>query len=176
AGAQTIIGFLAAPPAPTQAEQALTQAQAALAQAAQAVTQAQTALRGANGNNPLLQALTAGGTNIPPELLAALTGAPAPAAGARGPQLPTFTTVANVNAPGQVQFTGDETFYETLFAGSGSTFAEIRGKVDRGEAIPPMALAAKVTVNIDNTYEVSNEQITHNVVGMVEGTDPVLKD
>jgi len=177
AGAQTIIGFVAAPAAPTTAEQALTQAQTALTQAAQALTQAQTALRGANGNNAaLLQALTAGGGTVTPELLAALTGAPAPAAAARGPQLPTFTTVQRVDALGQVQFSGDETFYEALFAGSGTTFAEIRGKVDRGEAIAPMALSAKVTVNIDNAYEVTSEQITHNVVGMVEGTDATLKD
>src|SRR5688572_14038041 len=39
-----------------------------------------------------------------------------------------------------------------------------------------MSLAAQVTINIDNTFEVLSEQITHNVVGMVEGTDPVLKD
>src|SRR5688572_4832315 len=39
-----------------------------------------------------------------------------------------------------------------------------------------MSLAAQVTINIDNTFEVLSEQVTHNVVGMVEGTDPVLKD
>jgi hypothetical protein len=39
-----------------------------------------------------------------------------------------------------------------------------------------MSLPAKVTINIDNTFEVISEQITHNVVGMVEGTDPALKD
>jgi hypothetical protein len=176
AGAQTIIGFIAAPALPTSAEQALVQAQAALTQATQALAQAQTALRGAGGNTPaLLQALQTGGANVTPELLAALTGQPAPA-GARGPQLPTFTTVQRVDSPGQVQFSGDETFYEALFAGSGTTFADIRARTDRGDAVPPMSLPAKVTVNIDNVYEVSNQQITHNVVGMIEGTDPALKD
>jgi hypothetical protein len=74
------------------------------------------------------------------------------------------------------QFSGDETFYDALFAGSGTTFAEVRARIDRGEPLPPMTLPAKVTVNIDNGYEVQSQQITHNVVGIVEGTDPVLKD
>jgi hypothetical protein len=39
-----------------------------------------------------------------------------------------------------------------------------------------MSLPVKVTVVIDNTFEVISEQITHNVVGLVEGTDPALKD
>ena len=42
--------------------------------------------------------------------------------------------------------------------------------------IAPITLPAKITINIDNTFEVLNEQISHNVVGMIEGTDPVLKD
>ena len=37
-------------------------------------------------------------------------------------------------------------------------------------------LPAKVSIAIDNTYEVVSEQLSHNVVGMVEGTDPKLKD
>src|SRR5215468_12072578 len=39
-----------------------------------------------------------------------------------------------------------------------------------------MTLPAKVTISIDNTFDVINEQISHNVVGIIEGTDPVLKD
>jgi hypothetical protein len=175
AGALSIIAFAASPASPTTAEQALTQAQTALVQAAQAVTQAQTALRGNNPNNAALaQALAAAGA--PPELIAQLGGGPAAPAGARGPQLPTFTTVQNVDGRVPPQFSGDETFYEALFAGSGTTFAEIRAKVDRGENLSPVSLPAKVTVNIDNTYEVSSQQITHNVVGIVEGSDPALKE
>jgi hypothetical protein len=176
AGALSVVGFIAAPAAPTSTEQALVQAQAALVQAAQALTQAQNALRGNAGNNPAaLQALIAAGA--PPELIAQLTGGqPAAAGGARGPQLPTFTTVQSTDGKIAPQFSGDETFYEALFAASGTTFSEIRAKVDRGEAVAPMSLSAKVTINIDNGYEVTTQQITHNVVGMVEGSDPALKD
>jgi hypothetical protein len=178
AGALSIIGFTPSPTPPTSAEQALTQAQVALTQAAQALTQAQTALRGGNNQNAnaLLQALVAAGA--PAEVLAQAAGTLGPAV-ARGPQppaLPQFTTVQRVDGMVAPQFSGDETFYEALFAGSGTTYAEIRAKVDRGEAPAPMSLPAKVTVNIDNVYEVATQQITHNVVGMVEGTDPALKD
>jgi hypothetical protein len=174
AGALSIVGFTATPAPPSSAEQSLVQVQTALTQAAQALTQAQAAVRGGNANTAAtVQALIAAGA--PPELIAQLTGG-APATGNRGPVLPTFNTVLNVANKIAPQFTGDEVFYDALLAGSGTTFAEIRAKIDRGEAIPPMSLSAKVTINIDNGYEVTNEQITHNVVGMVEGSDPVLKD
>jgi hypothetical protein len=155
-GATAAITFAAAPVAPSAAEQALAQALTALNQANAAVTQAQQALRGRGGQ---------GGRG----------GGNPNAAGARGAQAPDITTVQRVDFLVTPSFTGDETFFETLFAGSGVTFADIRAKAERGEAIAPMPLPAKVTLNIDNTFDVISEQITHNVVGMVEGTDPALK-
>lgn len=74
------------------------------------------------------------------------------------------------------QFTGDETLFEALFDGGSVKFADILAAARRGETIAPLSLPAKVTINIDNTFEVLNEQISHNVVGVIEGTDPVLKD
>jgi hypothetical protein len=38
-----------------------------------------------------------------------------------------------------------------------------------------VSLRATVTVTIDNTYEPVSQQVTSNVVGLVEGTDPELK-
>jgi len=158
-GAKATIGFAATPAAPTAAEQALTQAQAALTQANAAVAQAQQALRG--GGN-------AGGGR----------GGVQPAAG-RGGQAAApadITTVQRVDGIVTPQFTGDETFFEALFDGSGVKFSDILATARRGEPIAPVTLAAKVTINIDNTFVVLNEQISHNVVGMIEGTDPALKD
>jgi hypothetical protein len=74
------------------------------------------------------------------------------------------------------QFSGDETFFEALFEGSPVKFAEILAAARRGDLVAPLTLPAKVTINIDNTFVVLSEQISHNVVGMIEGTDPVLKD
>src|SRR5262249_16379924 len=34
----------------------------------------------------------------------------------------------------------------------------------------------KITVNVDNSFDVVSEQLTRNVVGIVEGTDPQLKE
>jgi hypothetical protein len=152
-GAAAAINFAPTPAAPSAAEQALAQALTALNQANAAVTQAQQALRGRGGR-----------------------GGNAPAAGARGAQTPDVTTVQRVESIVTPSFTADETFFEALFSGSPVSFAEVRAKAERGEPLAPATLAAKVTVSIDNTFEVITEQITHNVVGMVEGTDPVLKD
>jgi len=74
------------------------------------------------------------------------------------------------------QFTADETFFEALFDGASVKFADILVTARRGEPIAPVTLSAKVTVDVDNVFTVVNEQISHNVVGWIEGTDPALKD
>ena len=149
-GAGAFIGFAATPPAPSATEQALASAQAALSQATAAVTQAQQAARGGRGRQ---------------------------GAGGRGaaPATPDFTTVQRLDAPVMPQLTGDETFFDALFSGGSMTFADVRAKAAKGEPLPPASLPAKVTVTIDNTYEVVSEQITHNVVGLIEGVDPKLR-
>ena len=87
---------------------------------------------------------------------------------------PTPYSLDNLVAP---QFTGDETFFEALFAGGPVSFADLKAKADKGEALTPMAMPnVKVAVNIDNTYDVVYEQLSRNVVGMIEGSDPKLKD
>ena len=154
-GAAAAITFAPTPAAPSAAEQALTQALAALNQANAAVTQAQQALRGRGG----AARGGRGGNNV-----------------GRGAQTVDLTTVESVEKTVTPNLTADETFFESLFQGNSISFADIRAKAERGEAIAPIALPAKVTIAIDNTYEVLSEQITHNVVGIVEGTDPALKD
>jgi Peptidase family M28 len=150
-GAGAVITFA---PAPNPAEQALAQAEAALAQANAAVAQAQQALRGAGGRGGFGRGGGRGGNATPADL----------------------TTVQKVDAIMTPQFTADETFFDALFSGTPVKFADIMAKAEKGETLSPMSFPAKVTVNIDNTFEVVSEQISHNVVGMIEGTDPVLKD
>jgi hypothetical protein len=93
-------------------------------------------------------------------------GAPIPA------DLTTVQRVDNLIAP---QFTADETFFAALFGGS-APFADIKAKAEKGEPIPAMSLPGRVTINIDNAYETISQQLSHNVIGMIEGADPVLKD
>ncbi len=158
AGAKGAVGFAAAPPPPTAAEEALMKAQDALAQATAAVNQAEAATRGgARG----------------------FGGGFAGGRGGRGgaPTVPAdVTTVQNVNLPVTPNFTADEAFYEFLLSASPTRFADLKAKADKGEATAPFAINAKITVNIDNTFEVVSQQLAHNVVGLIEGTDPKLRD
>lgn len=157
AGAKGVLGFAAAPPAQTPADEALVKALEALTQAQQAVAQAQAQLRGGR---------------------AGLPGA-AGFGGGRGgaPTIPAdITSVQNVQLPVTPNFSADETFFEFLLSASSMKFADLKARADKGEAAAPFAINAKITVNIDNTFEVVSQQIAHNVVGMIEGSDPKLKD
>jgi hypothetical protein len=157
--AGAVISFVP-PPSQTPAEQALALAQTALAQAQSALTQANAAvvqaqqgLRGGRGGAGQAPAVT----------------------GQRGAG-PDVTTVQRVDAVVTPQFTGDEAFFEALFAGSPVKFSDIKAEAEKGEPIPPISWPAKITIDIDNTYTTVSEQISHNVVGLIEGSDPTLKD
>ena len=156
-GAAATIGFVPTV-MPSAADTALAQAQAALAQAAEAVTAAQAQLAGRGAGRG------AGGGG-----------------GGRGPAAPAVADVNSTIPPDAVevppQFTADETFFDFLFSGHPVKFAELRARLDKGEALPWVPIpAAKITINIDNTYDVISAEYSRNVVGMVEGSDPKLKD
>jgi len=161
-GASAAVAFSAAPTPPSASEEALTKAQAALTQAAEAVTQAQQALQAQRAGRG---AAFAGGRGF---------------GGGRGAAptvTPDITTVQKVDQLVSPQFTGDETFYTYLFSGGPVTFADLKAKADKGEPLPAMSLPnVKVSVDIDNTFETVSMQVSKNVVGMVEGSDPKLKD
>jgi hypothetical protein len=163
-GAKAVITFAPAPPPPTPAEQALTQAQTALNQANQAVAQAQQAVLAARGNGRGGDGQRGGGGG----------GGGRGRGGAQAS--PDFTTVQRVDLSTPAQFTGDEAFFEALFASGPLKFSDIKAKAEKGESISAATLPTKMTISIDNTYELISEQIAHNVVGMIEGTDPALKN
>jgi hypothetical protein len=159
AGAKAVISYAPAPPAPTAAEAALTQAQDALTKAQDAVTQAQAQLQGRGGNR-------AGGAGFG-------------GGGGRGRgALPTadVTTVQKVDNLVAPNFTGDDAFFDALFGGGPVKFADVLAKAQKGDPIQAMTLPARVSITIDNSFEVISEQLTRNVVGMIEGADPKLKD
>lgn len=156
AGATGVVGFAPAPPAPNATTEALAKAQEALAQAQAALTAAQNAARGNDGG-------FAGRGGFGGR------GGPAP--------IPSdFTTVQNVQLPVTPNFTGDETFFEFLLSASPTTFADLKALAGKGGAMTPFAINARVTVQVDNTFEVVSQQLAHNVVGMIEGSDPTLKN
>jgi hypothetical protein len=56
-------------------------------------------------------------------------------------------------------------------------YAELKDKASKGEPIPGFALKnVRITFNTDAKYQVVRTQYTHNVVGIIEGSDPKLKD
>ncbi len=152
-GAKAAIGLVAAP-APTAAEQALTQAQEALQKATDAVQQAPAQIAGRAGR--------------------AGRGAPV----GRGRAMLPAADLTSVERPDAIvapQFTGDETFFEALLAGSSLTVADLTARAAKGEPLTAVSLPAHVSLTIDNSFEVVSEQLTRNVVGTVEGSDPRLK-
>jgi Zn-dependent M28 family amino/carboxypeptidase len=62
---------------------------------------------------------------------------------------------------------------EKLFTGSGHTFAEILETANAGKQLPRFALPASIRA----TVKIATEEIeSQNVVGLLPGTDPKLKD
>lgn len=152
--AKAAIGF-APTAAPTPAEQALTQAQEALQKATEAVQQAQAQVQGRGAGRGAGFGGRGGGRAVLPAA--------------------DMTIVERPDALTAPQFTGDETFFEALFAGAPVKFEDVRARAAKGEPIAPVSLSTKVSITIDNTFEIVSEQLTRNVVGMVEGSDPALK-
>jgi hypothetical protein len=90
---------------------------------------------------------------------------------------PHFTTVQRFDAPVAPAAAAQDAFFEFLFSGSEVPYAELKAKAERREPLPSFALKnVKVTFTIDPDYTVVRTQLTKNVVGVVEGTDPQLRD
>jgi hypothetical protein len=88
-----------------------------------------------------------------------------------------LTTVARVDGPVAPSITADESVLDLLFSGGGEPFSSLRVRASKGE---PLARTSNptvtVTFTVDNTFDATSTQLTENVVGMVEGSDPALKD
>ncbi len=92
------------------------------------------------------------------------------------PHVNNLTTVRNVDAVIPPALTGDEAFFEFLFRGSAVSFDDLRARAGRGAALPAATLSdVSVTIQVHNDYDEVGEKRTENVVGMVPGTDPVLR-
>ena len=103
----------------------------------------------------------------------------APAAGRGGaPQVqPDFTTVQRFDNIVTPQLSAQDEFLEFLFSGSEMKFSELKEAAAKRDALPRFALkGVKMTINVDATYDAVRTQRTNNVVGIIEGSDPKLKD
>jgi hypothetical protein len=106
-------------------------------------------------------------------------GGQAPAGGGRGgAQIDAdFTTAQRYDRPTAPIVTVQDEFLDFLFSGSDVKYAELKERVAKQEPLAPFALKnARVTIDVDADYVVVNTRLTRNVVGVVEGSDPKLKD
>lgn len=88
-----------------------------------------------------------------------------------------FTTVQRYDAVAPPVVTAQDEFFEFLFSGSDVRYSELKALVEKREALPRFALkGVKLTIDVDADYQVVRTRRTNNVVGIVEGSDPKLRD
>jgi len=114
---------------------------------------------------------------------AAAAGAPAaqPQRGAGGGRgngnLGDFTTVERLDKNIPPAITAGDEFFDFVFKAAGQNYADIKAKADKSEPLPAIALGTvSLTINVDNDYDVVQTRLSRNVVAIVEGSDPRLKN
>jgi Zn-dependent M28 family amino/carboxypeptidase len=96
----------------------------------------------------------------------------------RGGQIPAadFTTTQRLDLPTAPSVNASDEFFAMLFSRAPMKYEELKQKADAQEPLPSFRLSGvKLTFNLDADYEIVRTQLTHNVVAIVEGSDPVLK-
>jgi Zn-dependent M28 family amino/carboxypeptidase len=150
-------------PAPAPPSPEVVAAQAAVEQATQALSDAQAQLQQARAT----AAGRGGGRG----------GGRGAGRGGGGAVQPNLITVQRVDLLVTPQFTADEEFFAFLFSAAPVTFEAYRAKAEAGEPLDTFTIPnVTVTIDVNNTYDVVSTELTKNVVGMVEGSDPALKD
>lgn len=90
---------------------------------------------------------------------------------------PDFTTVQRLDAEVAPTVSAGDDLLEFLLASAGASYTDLKDKASRGEKLPAITLKnVRLTFNLDADYRVIRTQYTRNVVGIVEGSDPKLKD
>jgi hypothetical protein len=124
-------------------------------------------------------------TTTPPSASPASPASPAapaapPPGGGRGgasASLGDFQTVQRLDNKIAPQITAGDEFFTFVFSASGLSYADLKAKADAREPLPAAALKdVKLTIEVDADYTVVQTRLTRNVVGIIPGTDPKLKD
>jgi hypothetical protein len=98
-------------------------------------------------------------------------------AGRGGALQPDFTTTERLDKAAPQTITSSEELIEFLFSGSEYKYADLKALAQQQEPLPKFTLkGVTLTFDIDADYQVVNTRYTRNVVGVVEGTDPRLKN
>ncbi len=87
------------------------------------------------------------------------------------------TKLGRIDRPRAPRLTADETVFARALAAGPFPLERLQAMARQGETLPVFAVPnVPVTIDVDNRYTLATEQLTENVVGLVEGTDPVLRD
>ncbi|MGH9761669.1 MAG: M28 family peptidase, partial [Blastocatellia bacterium] len=90
---------------------------------------------------------------------------------------PDFTTVQRLDSPIAPNVSAQDDFFNFLLNGQEAAYADLKEKADKQEPLPSFALKnVKITVSLNADYRIVKTQLTHNVIGILEGADPKLKD
>jgi hypothetical protein len=110
-------------------------------------------------------------------LLETFAGASIAYAPSLSPEPDTLRTVEKFDRMIAPDITASDEFFAFLLSGTPGQFDKFKAAAISGAPLPPISLAGvQVVVNIAATYEITNTRLTRNVVGMVDGADPVLKN
>jgi hypothetical protein len=128
-------------------------------------------LRAAATIGPMNTPAAAQGRGAPP------AGGVGGGAGAGAPRsAPDFTTTQRLDLPIAPAVSADDAFFEFLFSKAPVRYEELKRKAADQDPLPSFRLdGVTLTFNLDADYEIVRTQITQNVVGIVEGSDPQLK-
>lgn len=97
--------------------------------------------------------------------------------GASGRVTSSFVTSQRLDLPKPPAVTVSDEVLEFMLSGSNLSLAELRQTARRGDPLPAASLTnVRLTFNIDAEYHVTDTRTTQNVVGIVDGSDPQLKD
>jgi hypothetical protein len=88
-----------------------------------------------------------------------------------------FTTAQRLDHTNPPALTASDEFFEFLFSRAPVAYAELKRKAAAREPLPSFRLdGVTLSVSIDSDYEIVRTQLTQNVVGIVAGSEPRLKD
>lgn len=87
-----------------------------------------------------------------------------------------FVTAGRLDEPMAPAIGGSDEFFTFLFKNAPTKYAELKRLAENRDTLPSFRLdGVSISFNVDVRYEVAKTELTYNVVGIVEGTDPNLK-
>ncbi len=91
--------------------------------------------------------------------------------------VPDFTTAQRLDHPLPPNITAGEEFLSFLLSEAPTPYEQLKQRAADREPLPSFTLRnVRLTFNLDADYEVVRTRVTQNIVGIVEGSDPRLRD